>query len=239
LHAFVVPPSGGRRYYEPEQREAGLLAQRPPTFLEEYSVMRPLAWFFSAALAALSFGGTAQAQRVVVRTPYAEVRVGPGVFVDTPYVGVGVGPGVFVRTPHFKLFLPRRMAVRSAPYRVLPPLPAARPEPEKVQPQGEPLPAPRAIPALPAQRVRLAAPPARPLPVLTPAEFVRSFVPAEGHYDVMLRHPFTGKAVKVSFTLPPGKPRKVRVSRLRMQFVYGRQRITVRFFRNGTVRVRS
>jgi hypothetical protein len=77
------------------------------------------------------------------------------------------------------------------------------------------------------------------VPVPTPAEFVASFVPAGGAYEVVLRHPFTGRPVAVRFTLPEGRPRKVRVSRLRIQFDYGRKRVTVRFFRDGTVRVRS
>ena len=56
---------------------------------------------------------------------------------------------------------------------------------------------------------------------------------------MVLVHPFTGKPVKVAFTLPPGAPRKVRASRHALTFDYGRRDVvTIRFLRDGSVRVR-
>jgi hypothetical protein len=136
------------------------------------------------------------------------------VAVRAPFVNVRVGPGVYVRAPYVRLDVP------------------ARPEAVPV-PDEPPLP-PRVLPVEPELRPRKAL-----LAVPTPAEFVAAFVPAGGNYEVVLRHPFTGLPVKVRFSLPPGKPRKVRASRLRIVFDYGRKRVTIRFFRNGSVRVRS
>jgi hypothetical protein len=76
----------------------------------------------------------------------------------------------------------------------------------------------------------------------SPAEFAATFKPAPtspgGPYEVFLEHPFTRAPVKVAFTLPPGAPRKVSGSKLRLAFDYGKRKVVVRFFRDGRVQVR-
>jgi hypothetical protein len=76
---------------------------------------------------------------------------------------------------------------------------------------------------------------------MTLKEFAASFKPSPsgGKYEVVLKHPTTGKPVTVSFTLPPGTPKKVTAGRLKLEFHYARGRpVVVRFFRNGNVVVR-
>jgi hypothetical protein len=74
---------------------------------------------------------------------------------------------------------------------------------------------------------------------MTPTEFVTSFRPKPGTYEVELLHPGTGKPVKVAFTLPEGTPRKVRLKRRAIDFDYGRQTVSIRFLIGGRVRVTS
>jgi hypothetical protein len=83
-------------------------------------------------------------------------------------------------------------------------------------------------------------PPAPPLKPMTPAEFVASFKPLPGKYEVLLVHPATGCPVKVCFELPPGCVRKVRVNSHRIEFVYaGRHDVIIRFLCTGKVWVRG
>src|SRR5207248_2907670 len=165
--------------------------------------------------------GESQAE-VVVRTPFVLVRIGkphppgPGdVVVRTPFVGVRV-----TRPAH----VPACPAPTAPPTQ---PVEPGAPPPVPVDPPAEVSPAPR--PAdLPAT-VR----------ALTVREFASSFRPRAGEHEVLLLHPLTGKPVKVGFTLPPGTPRKVRVTRRALTLDYGRRDVVViRFFRDGTVRVR-
>jgi hypothetical protein len=101
----------------------------------------------------------------------------------------------------------------------------------------------RAVPVLPAVSsvpVVSAAPPAPAVTAApTPAQFAVSFRPAPGTYDVVLTHPFTGLPVKVRFTLPRGHLRRVVANRRKLEFVYGRRIVVVRFLRNGNVVVRN
>src|SRR5579875_3701130 len=78
---------------------------------------------------------------------------------------------------------------------------------------GGTLPAPQVVPELPP-------PAALPLRPLTVSEFVATFKPLPGKYEVLLIHPKTGCPVKVCFTLPPGCIRNVRYgpqNRVRLQ----------------------
>lgn len=105
--------------------------------------------------------------------------------------------------------------------------------PEAPLSPSETLPLPQVVPALP--------PPAA-LPVLpmTVSEFVASFKPLPGKYEVILIHPKTGCPVKVCFTLPPGCLRKVRCTRHKIVFDYKCQcNVVIRFLHSGKVRVRG
>jgi hypothetical protein len=168
------------------------------------------------------------------------------VVICVPYVKVAVGPVIEVRAPFVHIVIPRRARAAGADATGL--APPARPAPAAVLPKPRSVPGRDDPPPVPKEEevrdarvqsvagARPAVTPARPM---TPAQFANSIKPGGGTYEVVLEHPFTGAPVKVTLTLPPGTPRKVRVSRLRLQLDYGRKVITVRFFRNGTVQVRS
>jgi hypothetical protein len=75
---------------------------------------------------------------------------------------------------------------------------------------------------------------------MTVKDFATTFkpLPSGATYEVVFQHTFTGKPVKVSFTLPPGTPRKVTAGKLRLEFRYGIGRtVVIRFYRNGSVKV--
>ncbi len=96
-----------------------------------------------------------------------------------------------------------------------------------------PLP-PQAVPVLPPQT--LAPPTAIPVRPLTVDEFVASFKPLPGKYEVLLLHPKTCCPVKVCFTLPPGCIRGVRYNGHRIVFDYKCQRdVVIRFLHGGKV----
>ena len=152
---------------------------------------------------------------VFVLLPTGAIRVGPPaparVLVQTPWVTVGVGA--------------RGTAVsRQAP--TLPPPDPAPAEPAFVP--GAPPPVPLPIPVeAPAIRA----------PTLN--EFAATFKPAPGRFEVVLQHPMTGQPVKVSFTLPPGAPKRVKVHKRELEFEYRGKDVTIRFLRGGEVRVRD
>jgi hypothetical protein len=92
------------------------------------------------------------------------------------------------------------------------------------------LPPPTPVPDVPA--------PGTVVPVLTVAEFARSFQPAPGTYEVVLMHPFTNCPVKVCFTLPPGCPKSVKMHhRRRLEFDYAKRDVNLIFDRRGGVKV--
>jgi hypothetical protein len=105
--------------------------------------------------------------------------------------------------------------------------PVAPPPPPGTLPLPQPIPAP---------------PPPAIIPVrpLTVDEFVASFRPLPGTYEVLLIHPKTCCPVKVCFTLPPGCIRKVRVTGHKIEFVYKCQRnVVIWFLHRGKVWVRG
>jgi hypothetical protein len=102
-----------------------------------------------------------------------------------------------------------------------------------------PLPMPQAVPGLPSPAI-VPAPAVLPIHPFTVNEFVASFKPVPGKYEVMLIHPKTGCPVKVCFTLPPGCLRTVRVNAHKIAFVYKHQcDVVIRFLHNGNVWVRG
>ena len=104
---------------------------------------------------------------------------------------------------------------------------------------GNPPPVPQFVPDLPPPSV---VPPPLAVPVrpLTVNEFVSSFKPLPGRYEVLLLHPKTGCPVKVCFALPPGCIRRVKVNGHRIEFVYKGQRdVVIRFLHSGKVWVRG
>jgi hypothetical protein len=159
---------------------------------------------------------------VFVLIPWATIRVGPPspgrVMVQTPWVTVGVG-------------------ARTAVAQRAPTLPPPTPVPasgELVYEPGAPPPVPLPIPVE-------ATPAPRPLAVRAPTltEFAAVFKPAPGRYEVDIEHPMTGKPVRVSFTLPPGAPKRVIVHKRELEFDYRGKQVTIRFLRGGEVRVRD
>jgi hypothetical protein len=92
------------------------------------------------------------------------------------------------------------------------------------------------------------APPATPVPLpgatpfvrpITVEEFACSFRPHCGTYHVTFKHPYTGCAETVCFTLPDGCP-KVEVKtciRKRIEFDYGKKEVEIVFYRLGGAKV--
>jgi hypothetical protein len=68
-------------------------------------------------------------------------------------------------------------------------------------------------------------------------EFAKTFKPQPGKYEVVIQHPVTCDPVKVCFTLPEGCPKKVHVRAREIDFDYGRTEVSIRFIRDGRVRV--
>jgi hypothetical protein len=136
----------------------------------------------------------------------------------TPWVRVQVGAGgVYVQAPGVTVNVPRAPAPVTS---------AAQPLPRAIEP----------VPEVPL-------PPPAPLSpegiVPTPSEFARALIAQPGRHEAVVLHPATGRPVAVSFTLPPGTPRQVRVHRWRVVMDYGRRNVTIAFLRNGGVRVRD
>src|SRR5579875_1032402 len=98
---------------------------------------------------------------------------------------------------------------------------------------GGTLPAPQVVPELPP-------PAALPLRPLTVSEFVATFKPLPGKYEVLLIHSKTGCPVKVCFTLPPGCIRNVRFTGHKIVFDYKCHcDVVIRFLCCGKVWVRG
>ncbi len=105
-----------------------------------------------------------------------------------------------------------------------------QPQPQVVpQPKGTPLPQPKIV---------------QPAPVkITPVtifDFVRSFKPQPGNYEVCFVHPYTGRPVTLRWSLPPGCTRVVLRRKLfcyEIDFEYGSREIELNFSHRGRVRV--
>jgi hypothetical protein len=146
-----------------------------------------------------------------------------GVFVRAPFVRVyvGDGPGSVVVSPPF-----------------IRPIIVDRPAPPPVI-IGRPVDVP---PVTTQERVIVQE--QRPASIVvavnrapTLDEFAKTFKPAAGKYEVVIQHPVTCEPVTVCFTLPEGCPKKVRVNPRQIDFDYGKTDVTIRFVRDGRVRV--
>jgi hypothetical protein len=160
----------------------------------------------------VAFAGTGHAG-FFLRVPFVTVHVDRGVFVGAGPVRVVVPPAPVVVGPS-----------QSPGVIVSQPAPAVRPVPEDQLPPPTPL------------------PPAAPVPpavvqAMTVEQFAAAFKPQPGKYEVVLIHPKSCQPVKVCFDLPPGCPRKVRVTKHVLEFDYGRDSVRIRFFHDGDVKV--
>ena len=177
----------------------------------------------STLAATLAFTNTASAQ-LVIRAPFVRVEVGDGVHVRAPFVNLFVpnSPRVVV------------MPAAEQPPAFVPPQPEQLSEPAKKTPAIKPAPP---VPPLPKAELKNDDAPPAPLglqKVLTPDQFVGSFQPKAGNYEVTMLNPVSNQATTVRFTLPEGTPRRVRVSGNQIEFDYGpRQYVRIRFDRDG------
>jgi hypothetical protein len=139
------------------------------------------------------------------------------VFIRVPFVTVRVGS-------------PPPVVVSPPPVVVSPPAtpPIIIGQPIDVPPVVAP--PPRVIEVQPAKPVVVQRAP-------TLEEFAKTFQPAPGKYEVTIQHPVTCEPVKVCFTLPEGCPKKVRVHPREIDFDYGKTDVSIRFIRDGRVRV--
>ncbi|MFO0928379.1 MAG: hypothetical protein U0736_15285 [Gemmataceae bacterium] len=185
-------------------------------------------------LAALGLTGsalTAQAQ-VSINLPFVQVRTGPATVVQTPFVRVVV--------PNRAPVVPVQAPAPLLPAPIVPGDPGAPP----------PVPLEDTLPPQPVPPVGGVVLPPRPMapPVVgsvlprvpTVAEFAAAFrsVPG-GRVETVVLHPYTCQPVKVCFYLP-GCPKKVRATRAQVDFRYGLCKVvSVRFFPDGSVRVRD
>jgi hypothetical protein len=164
-----------------------------------------------------------------------------GFEIRAPFVYIRIGRPIVIQAPFVRLVLPGRSCAADLTARAsFKPAPLMLDDPPPVPAESVPS---RLVPPVKTTATREAAPPAKATgEVLTLKEFASSFKPSPegGKYDVMLKHPTTGKPVTVSFTLPPGTPKKITAGRLRLELRYAKGRpVVVRFFRNGSVVVRG
>jgi hypothetical protein len=95
---------------------------------------------------------------------------------------------------------------------------------------------PRHLPPPPPVVIVEAPPPVLVPVVPTVSEFAKAFQPLPGLHKVVLLHPKTCRPVEVCFRLPPGCP-KVKASKHRIEFDYGKCEVTIRFRLTGRVDV--
>jgi hypothetical protein len=145
-----------------------------------------------------------------------------GFFLRVPFVTVSIDRGVFVGAGPVQVQVPGRpVAVPPGPSGVV------VPEPARAVP-AEQLPPPSTLPG----------PAVASAKAMTVEQFVESFKPQPGRYEVLLVHPKSGCPVKVCFELPAGCPSKVRWTKHVLEFDYGRAAdVRIRFYHNGDVKV--
>jgi hypothetical protein len=140
------------------------------------------------------------------------------VVIRAPFVRVQVGGGVSVRAPFVNINVGGG-GVMPAPVMVPAPVVPSREQVPAPDPSRDDLPAPKPV--------------AEPRP-LTLDEFAQSFQPREGSYEVVLQNPVTSAPATVQFSLPPGTPRSIFVSRRELTFDYGiGQWVRIHFDRKG------
>lgn len=158
----------------------------------------------------LGFASASSAQ-VAVRIGNVRVQIGDPLIVETPCFDLLLG-GILKRKK-------ARLAPTAPP---VVPAPAPRNDPAPGDPPSVPEDATPAV------------------PVMTVDQFAKTFKPTKaGTYEVTVQHTFTGKPVTLTLNLPDGSPRRIKASRLKLELDYGkRSNVVVRFYRNGTVRVK-
>jgi hypothetical protein len=98
-------------------------------------------------------------------------------------------------------------------------------------PPGVVMPAPQPVPVPPPPVPQ----PATPAPIL-PQDFIKTFQPQAGHYEVAFIHTRTNQPITVAFDLPPGNPR-VSYFAHTLVFDYGPREVEIRFQIGGRVKV--
>ena len=91
------------------------------------------------------------------------------------------------------------------------------------------MPAPQPVPLPPVPQPAAAAP-------ILPQDFVKTFQPKAGHYEVAFIHTRSNQPVTVVFDLPPGNPR-VSYFAHSLVFDYGSREVEIRFQIGGRVKV--
>jgi hypothetical protein len=155
-------------------------------------------------------------------------------------------PPVLVEHMHWKSPIQMVLRVsRCEPAKIastpLPDAPAPpTPVPAPVVPQKKPLPAtpPARQPQEQKPQKTVPIPDQAPvtIPLLTLAQFVKTFQPAEGQHFARIIHPVTGTEYQVSFSLPAGTPR-VTTRKNRVEFRYPKLVVVFEFKKNGTLDV--
>jgi hypothetical protein len=131
---------------------------------------------------------------------------------------------VIVRGPFGGLIVvPSPSDVRVGPGGVL-----VAPEPQPPLPPA-PVPVAPAPVVIPLPKTVVAAP-------VLPQEFVKTFLPSPGAYEVAFVHPRSHQPVTASFVLPQGTPRVYYVPHS-VVFDYGRHEVEIRFQIGGRVKV--
>lgn len=184
---------------------------------------------------------TSASAQVVVRVPFVRVETGGGyTAVRAPFVNLFVpaGPPVYYGPPPGVYFPGPPPLASPNPGMATLPSPRTAQAPRSV-PQP-PLPGPVGPKAVPPTTGEPPVGPdlTPPAPIQAPKaptidEFVKSFKPKAGNYEITLTNPVSRQAETVRFTLP-GEPQRVRTTRNSIEFVYGpRQFVRIEFDQDG------
>jgi hypothetical protein len=197
----------------------------------------------------LADSSTAQAQ-TWVRAPGVRVGVGPGVYVRAPFVnlyvpsgsryyyggyvgpsyyyGVGPyfpGPGYYVEPRYYGE--PRYVPIEPAPGGFVAPVPKVVERPKAIAPDDlKP----------PKEKAKVDEPPPLVVGTVTVDDFVKTFKPRAGNYEIDLVNPVTKKPTTVRFSLPEGTPKTVEFRGNTVEFRYGPLRyVRIEFDKDGAV----
>ena len=196
---------------------------------------------FATALTAALLPASVYAQ-VSIRAPFVRVQVGgPGVYVRAPFVNLYVPntryyyppAGVIIQPPPPAVFVPPPPTMLPADAEPLKPAngkPAngqnAKGQPAKTPPPPKPLPDDDQAPPQPVQ----------PGQAMSIQQFVQTFQPKAGSYEVSLLNPLTNTATTVRFSLPEGQPRGVHLRSNEIEFDYGIRRfVRINFDQDGAI----
>jgi hypothetical protein len=172
------------------------------------------------------YGGT------YVRAPFVRIFTGgpPPVYYGTPPVGLPpygpmMGPGIQI-TPPFVSPAPSQSIAPNVPSPPSP-LPSTQEPPQDDRPK----PAPE---NLPPANVVVPPAPTTSANVLSFDQFVKSFQPKAGSYEIAVLNPLTKQPTTVRFALPPGTPERVLAGQSFLEYRYaGRQFVRIEFDRDG------